>query len=154
MPNSGQDPYPGQGATAGQIKSLADDFRAAADAVASRGRRGAPASRSPYRLLALHSVELYLNALLLARGHLPIRVRGLQHDLAARTDLALAAGLVLRARTVTHLRDVAARREYLTSRYAPELAGTASEVNRMAATLEEVARKASALIGSAGSSTS
>lgn len=137
---------PGHRATAGEIRSLADDYRLAAAAVANCGRRDVPSSRSPYPMLALHAVELYLNALLLHRCRSPEAIRGLQHDLASRMEMAVAAGLVLRVRTVAHLRAVAARREYLTSRYAPDRAGEASEPTRMAATLEEVASKVSSIV--------
>ena len=54
----------------------------------------------PYRLLALHAIELYLNAYLLDRGYAAADVRRLQHDLAVRTERAVRAGLVLRVRTL------------------------------------------------------
>jgi predicted phage gp36 major capsid-like protein len=103
-------------------------------------------SSAPYRLAAIQSIELYLNALLLSRGHEQSKVRGSQHDLAARTDLAIEEGLKLRKRTADHLRRVAATREYLVTRYGPEISGTASQVNRLTATMDEVAKKGTVLV--------
>jgi len=82
---------------------------------------------------------------LLATGHPTARVRGLQHDLATRTDLAIAAGLNLRRRTILHLRGLSETREYLITRYDPGLSA-ASQLNRLAATLEEVAEKVTAIV--------
>jgi hypothetical protein len=92
-------------------------------------------------LVAIHAVELYLNALLLHRGYMPSQVRGLQHDLAQRAELAVAAGLKLRSRTTAHLAAIARNREYLVIRYGPELNGTSSQINRLLATLDELAKK-------------
>ena len=103
-------------------------------------------SRAPYRLAAIHAVELYLNAFLLHSGLDHGRVRGLQHDLAARTDLSVKCGLLLRKRTATHLRTMAAAREYLVSRYGPELSSSLSQLNRLSATLSEVAGKVGPIV--------
>jgi hypothetical protein len=63
-------PYPGELATADQLRLLADEFREAADLLLERqGRRRAPLSRAPFRLSAIHAIELYLNAFLMHRGH-------------------------------------------------------------------------------------
>jgi hypothetical protein len=137
----GLTPYPGDVAAPTEVLRLADEYRQAALAIATHGRRGDPISRAPYRLTAIQAVELYLNALLLHRGTEPSRLRGLQHDLAARADLALENGLVLRKRTTAHLKAMASSREYLVSRYGPELTSTLSQLNRIAATLDEVAAK-------------
>lgn len=56
------------------------------------------------RLAAIHAIELYLNALLLSRGHASSEVRGLQHDLEKRMDLTLSCGKKLRAKTTDHLK--------------------------------------------------
>jgi hypothetical protein len=123
------------------VQALADEYRKASQVLLALGRRGAPLTRAPFRLTAIHAVELYLNAFLLRRGHAPGQIRGLQHDLWARAELALAGGLSLRKRTAEHLRSLSAGREYLSSRYGPELAATMSQINRLVATLEEVANK-------------
>jgi hypothetical protein len=128
---------------------LAEEYRKAAHQLAQLGRRRAVLSMAPYRLNAIHAVELYLNAILLHAGHGPSRIRGLQHDLAARAELAIASGLLLRQRTANHLKAMTGAREYLVSRYCPETTATLSQINRLAATLDEVASKALALIGSA-----
>jgi hypothetical protein len=92
---------------------------------------------------------LYFNALLLHLGKEPSSVRGLQHDLAARAELAIESGLVLRKRTTAHLKAMAVSREYLVTRYGPELTSTLSQVNRLAATLDEVAAKVRVFIQAA-----
>ncbi|OWK19873.1 hypothetical protein AJ88_38210 [Mesorhizobium amorphae CCBAU 01583] len=79
-------------------------------------------------------------------GHNPNQIRKMQHDLAARTKHALEAGLRLRAKTATHLQSLSQNREYLVTRYGPELAATTSQINRLTATLEEVAAKVTILI--------
>jgi hypothetical protein len=70
----------------------------------------------------------------------------MQHDIWARTELALAAGLLIRKRTADHLRSLGQNREYLITRYGPELVATTSQLNRLTATLDEVAEKVSVLV--------
>jgi len=137
--------YPGEVATPTEMLSLAEEYRQAAHALLPTGRPGQPRSRAPYRLVAIHSLELYLNALLLATGHPMAKVKGLQHDFATRTELAMVAGLRLRTRTSSHLRGLSETREHIITRYDPSLSA-ASQLNRLAATLEEVAEKVVTLI--------
>ena len=135
------DPYPGQGASVLELRTLADEYRRAAHLLVQLGRPGKPLSRAPLRLAAIHAIELYLNALLLHRGHAAAAIRGMQHDLPARAALTREAGLQLRLKTRDHLEALGRNREYLASRYAPEQGASLSEVNRLMATLDEVARK-------------
>ena len=148
MSVEGQTFYPGESATPRQFVLLADEYHRAAVALMEIGRRGQPLSRAPYRLVAIHAIELYLNALVLASGHPPDRLRGLHHNLVARLQCALRANLHLRTRTVRHLEMLSETREYLTTRYDP--AGSViSELNRLSATLAEVAEKVSKLLAEA-----
>jgi HEPN domain-containing protein len=140
MSIEGQKFFPGETATPRQIASLADEYRHAADALLGTVRRGQPLSRAPYRFVAIHALELYLNALLLAAGKPPVALRRMHHDLASRTELAMTARLILRKRTLAHLAALSEGREYLTTRYDPA-APQGSELNRLAATLAEVAEK-------------
>lgn len=78
---------------------------------------------------------------LLARSLEADKIRGLQRDLPARAALTIAGGLSLRKRTLEHIRSPSAAREYLVSRYGPELAAPMSQINRLIATLDEVANK-------------
>jgi hypothetical protein len=103
-------------------------------------------SRAPCRLAAIQAIELYLNALLLHIGHEASAIRGMQHDLAKRTDHATAAGLKLRKRTAQHLAAMVGSREYLVTRYGPEMTGTVSQINRLIASLEEVATKVTEIV--------
>jgi hypothetical protein len=147
--SNGRTPYPGDVAAPTELLRLADEYHRAAVMIAGLGRPGDPISRAPYRLTAIHAVELYLSALLLHKGHEASVIRGLQHDLAARADLAVAKGLMLRKRTASHLKAIVNSREYVVTRYEPELPSTLSQVNRLAATLDEVATKVRAALGSA-----
>ncbi|UCI21342.1 hypothetical protein FJ970_10445 [Mesorhizobium sp. B2-1-8] len=51
----------------------------------------------------------------------------MQHDLSARTEHVLEAGLRLRAKTAKHRQSLSQNQEYLVTRYGPELAATASQ---------------------------
>ena len=137
--------YPGADAKPEQILQLAEQYRVAAEALRPLGRRSKPLSWAPYRFVAIHAIELHLNALLVAKGLTPASIRGMQHDLATRTDAAIIAGLGLRKRTALHLRSLSERREYLITRYDPALSA-ASEINRLAATLEEVSSKSTIIV--------
>ena len=137
--------YPGEAATPAEVVAIADEYRFAAQLLVQNGRPGEPRSRAPFRMVAIHAVELYINAFLLQSGHRAGQVRGLQHNLAARADLAVERGLVLRKRTREHLHSMSQSREFLVTRYVPS--GTSlSEINRLRATLTEVAQKVSAAI--------
>jgi hypothetical protein len=70
----------------------------------------------------------------------------MQHDLAERAEQAKRSGLQLRKRTVAHLSAMMGNREYLVTRYGPEMTSTASQINRLTATLEEVADKVTTLV--------
>jgi hypothetical protein len=138
--------YPGQEATPEQILMLAHEYRRAAEALLPTGRRGKSLSRAPYRLLAIQAIELYLNAVLLNRVLPPEKLRGLHHNLGARAILAPAAGLTLRKSTIGYLHHLSDSREYVIIRYDPERTGPGSDLTRLAATLREVAEKATAIL--------
>lgn len=140
-------PYPGKSTTVRDLLRLASEYRKAAHHLLPLGRRGDPSSRAPFRLSAIHAIELYLNAFLLHRGETAASIRGMQHDLATRAERAGEKGLRLRKRTAGHLQSMEEKREYLVSRYSPEMTSTVSQVNRLTATLDEVAEKVTALVG-------
>src|SRR3546814_17664079 len=94
----------------------------------------------------IHAIELYLNALLLHKGHAPAEIRGYQHDLAKRAGLAAAKALRLRQRTLHHLGSLSAGREYRATRCGHELGGNWNQLNRLTATLAEVRAKVGAAI--------
>jgi hypothetical protein len=142
--------YPGTTATKEQVLRLAEEYRKAAKFLQDLAQPGDPISRSPFRLSAIHAIELYLNALLMSGKHDQPCIRGMQHNLAARSKLAVAEGLRLRKRTMAHLESMTGNREYLVTRYGPEMTATVSQVNRLTATLDEVAEKVSAIVGKAG----
>lgn len=138
--------YPGESAQPRQVQQLADEYRKAAVLLHGHGHRRSPLSWAPCRQTAIHAIELYLNALLLSTTCTAARVRGFQHNLDRRIEAAAAAGLKLRMRTVLHLRNMSSSREYLITRYGPEMASSHSQINRLMATLDEVANKVTKLI--------
>ena len=138
--------YPGELATTYQVLTLAHEYRHAAIHLAALGRPREPLSRAPFRLAAIHAIELYLNAFLLQRGHPASEIRGLQHNLAERLKLAASYGLQLKAKTAQHVNDLAENREYLVTRYGPEMTSSTSQLNRLTATMEEVMTKVSKLM--------
>ncbi|WP_315860507.1 HEPN domain-containing protein [Rhizobium leguminosarum] len=137
--------YPGHEASVHDILELASHYRAAAILLGECSPRGKPLSHAPRRFLALHSIELYLNAFLLAKGRDPKMIRGLQHNIGERSRWAKEAGLIFRKRTEEHLATLS--REYLVTRYGPEMTATLSQVNRVMATLEELSQKVRKVIG-------
>lgn len=137
--------YPGETATARQILLLANEYHRAADLLLGSGRRGEPLSRAPFRLMAIHAIELYLNALLRAFGCPATKLSGMHHNFAVRAEFALSIKLNLRKRTLTHLHSLSEAREYLITRYDPG-ASAVSELNRLVATLNEVAEKVTSII--------
>lgn len=141
-----QDDYPGSAASAWQILTLAHEYHNSCVHLMSRFEGDELQALAPARLLAIHAIELYLNALMLEAGDSPQMVRGLQHDLAGRTKRAIECGLVLRAKTAAHLARLTSGREYLAARYGPELLGSQSELNRLTATLKEVSHRVSTLV--------
>lgn len=131
--------YPGDSATVADLLHHADEFRVAALVLVKKGRARVPSSWAPFRLCAIHAIELYLNALLKHFGATASQIRSFKHDLAARASVAVEKGLVLRKRTAAHLASMHETREYLVTRYGPELGSQMSKQNRLSATLEQVA---------------
>jgi hypothetical protein len=60
--------------------------------------------------------------------------------------MAIDAGLNLRKRTAAHLETLASNREYLVTRYGPEMTATLTQVNRVMATLEELFQKVGKIV--------
>ena len=135
--------YPGDEASPHQVLELADEYRRAAEGLRPLIRRGRRLSRAPFTLAAIHAIELYLNAYLRSHGLTSVALRALHHDLAKRTQRARTAGLCLRKKTCEHLFAVSEAREYVIMRYGPEVAGNETHLNRVQATLDEVADKVS-----------
>ena len=130
--------HPDQSAKVRDIVALATQYR---DAAVKLGEGVSKPNHIPRRLLALHSIELYLNALLLAKGVNHKTIRGFEHDLGERTRIAVNAGLVLRSRTAEHMATLSANREYIVIRYGPVRTAKLSQINRVMATLDELSRK-------------
>ena len=135
--------YSGDHASPYEMNRLADFYRDAAYRSSGSVLIGDPISASPMRLLAIHSIELNLSAYLLLQGSSWPAIRTMGHDLTARLECAIERGLVLRERTSAHIRAIARDREYLIARYGSDCLSTALQMNRLLATLDEVARKIS-----------
>jgi len=145
MPNDVKS-YPGENAGPISLRLLADQYRRAAAVLRDSGQRGHPMSWAPFRLTAVQAIELYLTAFLLHRGCSAIEVRRMGHHLGLRAEAAAAAGLQLRKRTNEHLASLSDSREYLITRYCPDGLESASQINRLTATLAEVTHK-TAVVG-------
>lgn len=146
QPDARPPSYPGTEASVSTVVSLADAYWDAAHRLLPQIEKGRGVSSAPARLCAIQSIETYLNAFLLFHSLDRKLVRGLQHDLAERTRLAVEKGLSLRRRTAEHLIRLSDQRDYLVVRYGPEQLGDLSEINRMFATLKEIAEKVRAAI--------
>ena len=141
-----QDFYPAELATAQETLNLANNYRRAAQSLQRPGEERPTHLRAPYRLVAIHAVELYLNALLSFRGVAAPQIRGFQHNLADRAKLVGDHGVLLRAATLEHLQMLTQSREYRRARYDGEKRVKLSELDRSEATLKEVADKVTARI--------
>ncbi len=133
--------FPGENTTAEDFFRLADEYRRAAEALLEIRRRREPLSRAPYHFVAIHAIELYLNALLVFEGMKPAHLRMLQHDLHARASHKLVGTLALRTRTLAHLGALSSGREYLVSRYGVAEMRSVSQINRVHATMNEIRSK-------------
>lgn len=134
-------PYPGADARVGQLMMLADEYYTAAHMLLPQFRPQDVFSSAPMRLCAIHAIELYLNAFLRFHDLNSTEIRGLQHNLAKRTNMAVEKGLCLKSKTAVHLSRLNDQREYLLVRYGPESMGGLSELTRIFATLKEVSQK-------------
>ncbi|MEO6299290.1 MAG: hypothetical protein ABIV25_08790 [Paracoccaceae bacterium] len=100
-----------------------------------------PLSRAPARLCAIHAIELHLSAFLRQEGVSPIEIRRTHHSLAKMSEYSAIGLLKLQTKTSAYLVSMTGNREYLISRYGPELVATHSELNRLTMTLVEVMTK-------------
>ena len=136
--------YPGSKATVEELVQLAEVYRDASQVLLQTAKKGGRLSYAPARLCAIHAIELYLNAFLRFSGTSPEQIRARVHNLA---DANFVEALRLRKKTSIHLIDLTERREYLITRYAPELTSQLTELNRLTATLHEVRAKLVSLPG-------
>ncbi len=134
-------PCPGFTATADEMLRFAETYHRSALRLLEESRGGDAIACAPGRFCAVHAIELYLDAFLRALGESPGRLRAQGHDLRMRAALAMERGLALRAKTRLHLIRLTLDREYLVLRYGPDRASSVSELNRLTATLAEIARK-------------
>jgi hypothetical protein len=132
--------FPGDFATPKDLLRLAEEYKKAASLLMEMGKSGKPLSRAPYRLVAIHAIELYLNTFLLKSGYDAAGIRSLKHDLGKRAQIALENKLILKKKTFEHIKSLSQNREYLVTRYEPEMPSM-SQVNRLEATLKELAEK-------------
>lgn len=139
-------PYPGEEASALEIRLLADEYRSAARCLWEHRQPGKPLSLAPFRFSAVHAIELYLTAYLRLSGYPNGELRAMQHGLCDRIRLAQRAGLRLRKRTLANAALIDGNREYLIARYGPERVRDLSQPNQVSALLEEVSGKVAAAL--------
>ncbi len=134
-------PYPGFTASADEMLRFADSYHRSALALLDGARGRDAIARAPGRYCAVHAIELYLVAFLRGLGESPGRLRAQGHDLRMLAALALEGGLALRDKTRQHLIRLTTDREYLVLRYGPDRVASVSELNRLTASLTEIAQK-------------
>ena len=137
------DPYPGSVTSAEEILDLASAYCEAAKTLFDAAHKGSAVSYAPARLCAIHATELFLNAFLRQQGVCPSQIRGRLHNLEV---CEFQQVLQLRKKTARHLKDMTDRREYLISRYAPDLMSQLTEINRLTATLTEIQMKVTRIL--------
>lgn len=123
-----------------EMLRLADEYAAAANKLEQQRSKRQPFAEAPFRLAAIHAVELYLTAVLLAKGHDAKQVGKLRHDLCGR--LKRAGDLSLRRRTISHLSALTECDEYRATRYQPQNLTSPTPLTSMKATLNDVQAKA------------
>lgn len=139
--------YPGDAASVPEIMELANAYNKAALALFESGARGRALNCAPARLCSIHAVELYLNAFLRSRGVPNCQIRARMHNLA---DEDFVTTLVLRRKTARHLEAITKKREYLITRYGPEVTDGLTEITRLKATLGEVSMKTARVLSCCG----
>lgn len=147
MHDQNQNAYPGSKASIGQMLDLANAYYDAATTLFKKAQKKEPLSYAPARLCCIHAIELYLNVFLRHEGVLPEQIRARMHNLA---DPAFVARLKLKNKTARHLESMTEKREYLISRYGPEQIAEHSQLNRLLATLVEIATKIGKYLSAAG----
>ena len=128
-------------AMAQQMLMLAMEFERAAAGLRTGIRKGVAATWAPYRFTALHAIELYLSAYLRLYGIEDGVIRKTGHHFRQKAEMATMLGLKLRQKTLQHLDAIGENREYLVARYHLEELPMCSQVNRLEATLAELAGK-------------
>jgi hypothetical protein len=132
------DPYPGSNASTSQMLDLANEYYEAAMTLSTKSEKESRLASAPARLCCIHAIELYLNAFLKHEGIPHKDIRGLMHKLA---DSPLIVKLKLKKKTSEHLNAITEKREYLISRYGPEMAAEQTEMSRLSSTLTEIMTK-------------
>jgi hypothetical protein len=138
--------YPGSATTALQLKELALHYADAACVFEKLPHTPKGLALVPFRLLAIHAIELTFNAVLVHNSVKAEEIRAMHHDLRAHMVMAETFGLKLRPKTVKHICDLTANREYLVHRYDPAESLRAGHLNRLIATLREVSKKTNQLL--------
>ena len=144
------DCYPGADARAEEVIRLANHYRGAANDLLRLVEEKGARRVAPCRLCAVHAIELYLNAFLLKLGHPPER-----HP-RQRPRPRRAGGARQRRRSRAPAADgdppgdddamAASISCCATTRAWPRLA----PLNRLWATLDEIARKVTSAVGGSG----
>lgn len=133
---------PAEDASAIQLLALAEEYHVAALQLLSNDITRPGASRTPYRLLVLHGVELYLGAYLTARGQETGAIEHLNPDLEACLRSCQKAGLGLHTEAQAELLSLARRQEQQATGHGAQTAELRTEqVNRIWSALEDMAGK-------------
>jgi hypothetical protein len=130
--------FPGDSMDSLKTLALAAEYEQASIALRKLARRGEFQSFAPFRLAALHALELYFVSFLRMHGVANTEIRSTGHQFCAKMELAARYGFSVRKRTCDHLAQLTGNREYLVTRYDTTMLPLLTQVNRLEATLKEV----------------
>lgn len=133
-----------------ELIELAASYAEAAEKLKELWKKGVPLSQAPFRFVAIHAIELYLNAYLETNDHDPKEIRGLQHDLQKKTNCAMADGLKLKLRTVKYLGKLTANADYTCARYKPASLKQPAPPSQLLAAMNDVKDKVAMAVAQCG----
>jgi len=140
MNNDSSVPYPGTETEPRAVLLLANQYACAARLLFTE-KSLKQALRLPAMFCAIHAIELYLNAAIIASGETPETLRRMHHNFSQKSSHHGVVALRLRKKTQDHLASLSDKKDYLIVRYAPDQKHSLSELNRLKATLDGVAKK-------------
>jgi HEPN domain-containing protein len=132
-------PYPGDHIDGVALLGMAKSYHEAADRLRAALTPCKNGDYAPWRLLALHAIELYLSAAMLRHDHDMAVVRSSSHDLEKKLNLLLKDGMRFSEKTCHVLRLVSQDRHYVRARYAPDMVKEMMPITRLNAALSDVA---------------
>lgn len=123
------------------LRALAEEYCKAAALLCDEGPRGKSICWAPFRLCAIHAIELHLSAFLLDAGYEWSSIKKMNHHLDQRAMLATEHGLNLRKRSSDLLAKLSSEASYSVTRYVPERLADGRHPSQIMAVLKEISSK-------------